>query len=43
MPRPIQTAGGRVALPKMAVPGVGWLAYFIDPEGNTFGIMQTDA
>lgn len=33
---------GTIALPKMAVPGVGWLAYGIDPDGNTFGMMQTD-
>jgi len=26
----------------MAIPGVGWLAYCTDPEGNTFGIMQAD-
>jgi len=26
----------------MAIPGVGWLAYCTDPEGNTFGIMQSD-
>ncbi len=34
--------GGTVALPKMAVPGVGWLAYFKDTEGNIFGVMQED-
>ena len=34
--------GAAVALPKMAVPGVGWLAYAIDPEGNIFGMMQAD-
>ena len=34
--------GGRIALPKMAIPGVGWLAYFHDPEGNIFGMMQAD-
>jgi uncharacterized protein len=39
----IQAQGGTVAAPKMAVPGVGWLAYCQDPEGNTFGIMQADA
>ncbi|HKG92419.1 MAG TPA: VOC family protein [Gemmatimonadaceae bacterium] len=39
----IQAQGGSVAVPKMAVPGVGWLAYCTDPEGNMFGIMQTDA
>jgi uncharacterized protein len=38
----IQAKGGKVALPKMAIPGVGWLAYAIDTEGNTFGIMQAD-
>lgn len=34
--------GGTVALPKMPVPGVGWLLYFKDPEGNLFGALQTD-
>jgi predicted enzyme related to lactoylglutathione lyase len=34
--------GGTIALPKMAIPGVGWLVYFIDTEGNTFGAMQRD-
>jgi predicted enzyme related to lactoylglutathione lyase len=35
-------AGGTTALPKMAVPGIGWLAYLKDPDGNTFGVMQAD-
>ena len=34
--------GGTVALPKMPVPGVGWLAYLKDTEGNVFGLMQSD-
>ena len=34
--------GGSIAVPKMAIPGVGWLAYFKDTEGNIFGIMQDD-
>lgn len=34
--------GGTVALPKMAVPGVGWLGYGIDLDGNIFGMMQAD-
>lgn len=38
----ITAHGGRIAMPKMAIPGVGWLAYLIDTEGNTFGIMQAD-
>ena len=33
---------GTVALPKMAIPGVGWLAYVKDTEGNIFGMMQND-
>jgi predicted enzyme related to lactoylglutathione lyase len=35
-------AGGRVAVPKMPIPGVGWLAYAKDPEGNIFGLMTAD-
>lgn len=38
----IVAAGGTPTVPKMAVPGVGWCAYFQDPEGNPFGIMQFD-
>ena len=34
--------GGTLAVPKMAVPGVGWLAYCKDTEGNIFGMMQAD-
>ncbi len=35
-------AGGSIALPKMGMPGVGWLAYCKDTEGNIFGLMQND-
>jgi predicted enzyme related to lactoylglutathione lyase len=35
--------GAIVAVPKMAVPGIGWLAYVRDPDGNIFGMMQADA
>ena len=38
----VERSGGRVALPKMAIPGVGWLAYCIDPDGVMFGMMQPD-
>jgi hypothetical protein len=31
-----------VAQPKMAVPGIGWLAYLRDPDGNMVGLMQRD-
>lgn len=38
----ILSAGGLVAFPKFAVPGKCWQGYFIDTEGNTFGIFQVD-
>ena len=34
--------GGSVVVPKMAIPGLGWLFYFKDTEGNIFGAMQPD-
>jgi predicted enzyme related to lactoylglutathione lyase len=37
-----QSLGGILSVPKMAVPGVGWLAYLTDPAGNIFGLMQND-
>jgi predicted enzyme related to lactoylglutathione lyase len=39
----ITKAGGQVTVPKMAIPGVGWLAYAADTEGNPFGVMEDDA
>jgi predicted enzyme related to lactoylglutathione lyase len=39
----VKSAGGTMALDKMAVPGVGWLAYMKDLEGNIFGMLQVDA
>lgn len=35
-------AGATIALPKMPIKGVGWLAYCKDTEGNIFGMMQDD-
>ena len=34
--------GGKIVVPKMAIPGVGWLAYGNDTEGNIFGMMEED-
>ena len=39
----IESHGGKSVVPKMAVPGVGWLAYCKDPDGNMIGLMQPDA
>jgi predicted enzyme related to lactoylglutathione lyase len=38
----ILAAGGQVALPKYALPGMAWQGYYLDLEGNTFGIHQAD-
>ena len=40
--RQVLDAGGDVALPKMPLPGMGWLAYCKDTEGNLFGVMAED-
>jgi len=38
----IVKADGKVVQKKTAVPGVGFMAYCADTEGNVFGIMQED-
>lgn len=38
----ILAAGGQVALPKTALTGMAWQGYYLDTEGNTFGIHQPD-
>ena len=38
----IVAAGGQVALPKYALPGMAWQGYFLDTEGNVFGLHQPD-
>lgn len=34
--------GGKTALPKYALPGMAWQGYYLDTEGNIFGIHQPD-
>ena len=36
----IEELGGRIVVPKMEVPGVGWWALAMDPDGNQFAIME---
>lgn len=40
--RAILDAGGAVAMPKTALTGMAWQGYYVDTEGNTFGIHQPD-
>lgn len=39
----VTESGGSLAWPKNPVPGVGWLAYVKDTEGNIFGMLQPDS
>ena len=36
----VKKAGGNQVVDKMAIPGVGWCAYFIDTEGNRVSMLQ---
>lgn len=39
----VSASGGKVVVPKMAIPGVGYLVYCQDTEDNLFGIYQPDS
>jgi predicted enzyme related to lactoylglutathione lyase len=38
-----QGLGAKVIMGKSPVPGMGWFANLTDPEGNPFGVWQTDS
>ena len=38
----VTSGGGAVVSPRAPVPGIGWMAYCVDTEGNQFGVMQRD-
>ena len=38
----VKANGGTVVEGPMPIPGVGYLAYCLDTEGNAFGLMQAD-
>lgn len=35
--------GAKVTKPKAAVPGMGWFAMLVDPQGNSFAVWQEDS
>ena len=39
----IKNAGAPIVVPKTAIPGIGWMAYFKDPDGNIHGVYQKDS
>lgn len=38
----VEANGGTRVTPRTAVPGVGYMSYVTDPEGNMLGLMQSD-
>jgi uncharacterized protein len=38
----IEASGGKILAGKMPIPGMGWVAYAQDTEGNNFGVFQLD-
>ena len=38
----VVAGGGSIVMEKSAIPGIGYLAYCRDTEGNLFGMMQND-
>jgi uncharacterized protein len=38
----VQQLGGKVHVPKMTVPGMGYLAVCLDTENNAFGIWESN-
>jgi len=33
--------GGQIIVPKMEIPGMGWWALVLDPDGNQIGLFET--
>ena len=38
----VEKLGGKIVVPKMAVPNTGYTAVCLDTEGNSFGLWQDD-
>lgn len=38
----VEELGGKILMPKTPIPGFGYLATFLDTEGNTLGLWKTD-
>lgn len=38
----VQSNGGRIVIPKTAIPHVGWIIKFLDTEGNLICALQAD-
>ena len=36
----VEALGGKILVQKMEISGIGWWALALDPEGNSFGILE---
>jgi predicted enzyme related to lactoylglutathione lyase len=36
----VEELGGKIVVPKMEVPGLGWWAIALNPEGSHFGMLE---
>jgi len=36
----VEALGGKIVVSKMEIPGLGWWALALDPEGNQFGLLE---
>ncbi len=36
----VEALGGKIVQQKMEIPGLGWWALALDPEANTFGMLE---
>ena len=41
--RAVEANGGKIVMPKAAIPGVGWIVKFLDTEGNLACAVRYDA
>jgi predicted enzyme related to lactoylglutathione lyase len=39
----VETLGGKIIVPKMTVPGMGYFVVCMDTEGNVFGLWEEDS
>jgi uncharacterized protein len=39
----VESNGGKIMEPKLAIPGIGWYATCAEPGGLVFGVIQADA
>jgi predicted enzyme related to lactoylglutathione lyase len=37
----VESSGGKVWVPKYSIPGVGDMAFFLDPSGNKVALMES--